>query len=385
MTKQKAKQTKKSRAGLGVRKDAPAASSRRVMTSPSGPSIIRSSSGCRIKHREFMTSIVPPTTGVTPYTGTFYCRSWLINPGLSSAFPWLAPIANQYELYRFHSLKFRFVTRSGTSTGGAVRMAFDHDAMDEDPSASDVVMSYAGATSDVVWKDQTLEVPVSRLNLGMPNGRYTRMGIHPLDDLKTYDAGKFILALSGWGGIQELGELHIEYDVELLVPQLRTGSPSGVLKTGTENRPTSSPLDLRVLAVVDRLAAAVGGSLPAEVSEQTNPVTGEIVNLIKFVAPFVGEIMTDIRGAADGSDVVPAASLSIQEDPTGTSAIAEKLGLRAQTGGGASRTLNRWLGDIKAGTVLKLARAGPYLGNTIAAALLAFKLLDKASFPKYEI
>lgn len=390
MTKQKAKQTRKSAKvpALGVRKSAPAATSRRVVTSAHGPSITRSSAGCRIKHREFVTAVVLPSTEVAPYSGTYKVWSWSVNPGLSALFPWLSPVANQYELYRFHSLKFRYVARTGTSTGGTVRMAFDHDAMDDDPPSRDVFMAYAGAVADTCWRDIDLDVPASRLNLGMPNGRYTRLGVHPIEDLKTYDAGKFLLAVTGWGTAQEIGELLVEYDVELLVPQIRSSGTSGVLKSGGANSPTSVSYDRRVIAIVDRIAPVIAGVLPAILEEKTEAGTGAIANFLKFVAPFTGLVTCDIKAGTTGVGSDPAIPvLEVSEDPSHTAVCTEKPDLsfsRPGTTLSAGQTFRRWLVDVAAGTILKLssANSNPF---PLAGALLAYQLMGKSAFSKYEL
>lgn len=384
MVKAKAKQTKKSGVPRpSVRKAAPVAYSRRVVTSPSGPSITRSSAGCRIKHREYVAPIVAKTVSVAPFTDGFEVASWPVNPGLASLFPWLSPVANQYELYRFHALKFHYVGRVGSTTGGVLRMAFDHDAMDDDPSTRDVMMSYAGASSDVLWKEQTLQIPASRLDLGMPNGRYTRMGVHAISDLKTYDCGKLLIAVTGTAVAQELGELYVEYDVELMVPQRRATTLSGVIVGGGGNVPDAVATDKRILAIVDRPILDIAGTLPATITDAVDKATGQVYNLIKFVAPFTGLFTTQLEHDESASQPVPAASL-VLESASGPATVEEAQAFR-DVNGQKSRTMNQWILDVLPGTLLKLYNGGSFPSAHIAKALLAYTLLSRSALPKYEM
>lgn len=258
-------------------------------------------------------------------------------------------------------------------------MAFDHDAMDEDPSTRDVMMSYAGATSDVVWKDQVLTVPAARLDLGMPNGRYTRMGVHAVADLKSYDCGKFLLAVSGWGTAQEIGEFYVEYDVELMVPQRRSVAATGVERSDGVNTPTGDALDKRIFAILGKAVPDILGSIPAMLEEQT-AVDGTVHNVLKFLAPFTGVITSTLRG--DVYDV-PAASLSLEAAPA--PATVTPVQAFRDAGPSSTRSFNQWLVDVPAQAVLKLSNLGAFPGSRILHAALAYSLLSKSAFAKYEL
>lgn len=330
-----------------------------------------------------MAPIIARTTTVAPYTDGFEVQAWPVNPGLASLFPWLSPVANQYELYRFHSLKFTYVGRVGSTSGGILRMAFDHDAMDEDPPTRDVMMSYAGASCDVLWRDQSISIPSARLDLGMPNGRYTRMGVHAISDLKTYDCGRLLVAYHGIAVAQELGELYVEYDVELMVPQRRAGSLTGVVRSGATHTPDAVDLDKRILAIIDRPPLDITGTLPATLSEAIDQATGQVYNLLKFVAPFAGLITAKLENTSSAAEPVPSATLSV-ETASGPVSVEEVESFR-DVAGTKTRTLGQWALDVLPGTVLKLINSSAYPSARIAQAVLAYTLLSKSALVKYEM
>lgn len=65
-----------------------------------------SEKGVRITHREYITDIV--SSG----TGQFNIRGFDINPGESSTFPYLAPLANLFEEFTIHGMIFEYVSTS---------------------------------------------------------------------------------------------------------------------------------------------------------------------------------------------------------------------------------------------------------------------------------
>jgi hypothetical protein len=62
--------------------------------------------GFHFVHREYVTDIT------SAGTGAFNLRSYDVNPGLNSVFPYLAPIASQFEEFRINGLIFEFVSTS---------------------------------------------------------------------------------------------------------------------------------------------------------------------------------------------------------------------------------------------------------------------------------
>lgn len=214
----------------------------------SRPKFIRDSSrnSVRIRHRELLASI----SG----NGLFSIQSGIaLNPGLSASFPWLSTQAQSWERYKFHALEFHYFTRTGTTTPGSVIMAPDYDSSDSSPTSEQIMSAYEDVVEDAPWKDICCKLKQEALNALGPS-RYIRTGsIPPNTDVKTYDAGNFWLAVIDGTAIP-WGKLWVEYDVELITPQLPStgggslgfqrlngGTPSsGSILTGAVTDPTTT-------------------------------------------------------------------------------------------------------------------------------------------------
>lgn len=161
----------------------------------------------RIVHKELISS-VSGSSG-------FAVSTFPINPGLSATFPWLSVQATGWEKYYFHSIRFCYYTRTGSTTTGSLTLAPDFDAADAGPTTEQIVSTYSTAVEDAPWKNITLTLDRDRINIE----KYIRLGgIGANLDIKTYDlANLYVCSVDGanvgWG------KLWVEYDVELINPQ----------------------------------------------------------------------------------------------------------------------------------------------------------------------
>lgn len=176
-----------------------------------------------IKHRE----LVADVSGSTGFAVTGYP----VNPGQGQTFPWLSVLARNFEKYRFRRLKFEFESSQPTTAQGMTMLAFDLDASDPAPTSKVQLMSYQGASRANVWEPQATSLPEQQPPL------YVRVGTQPTStDIKTYDAANLWFGTAGEASVTVIGELYVEYEVELHVPQLSTAALSlgGSLRlTGT--------------------------------------------------------------------------------------------------------------------------------------------------------
>jgi len=162
----------------------------------------------RIKHTEFLKDILGQPT--------FTNSSTPINPGVSTTFPWLSSIAQNFESYRFHLLKFRYDPTCTTVTPGSVMLAVDFDAADDPAVSKQQIMSYHNAVRSAPWDCVSYSSSKQDL-LKFGTQRYVRTdAVVPNTDIKTYDVGNFQLATILANDVDStFGELYIEYDVEL--------------------------------------------------------------------------------------------------------------------------------------------------------------------------
>ncbi len=202
---------KKEKAGVSA---VPLARSRKAVT---GKPVIRSSSKqggdgrVRIRHREYLADIVGSVA--------FASNSYSVNPGLPGTFPWLSTLAQNFESYLFHKLSFDFETQKSASTSGSLMMAIDYDASDAAPQNKQQLMAYHHAVRSAVWDECSFRGDRQDLKkFGVQ--RYVRSGSLAANlDVKTYDVGTLFVATQGEADTTAIGELYVDYDVELITPQ----------------------------------------------------------------------------------------------------------------------------------------------------------------------
>lgn len=174
----------------------------------------------RIRHREYISDIFGSVA--------FSVQTLSINPGLSSLFPWLSILAPQFESYLFRSLKFDYETQKSASTSGSFMMAVDFDAADSAPVNKQQLMSFHNAVRSAVWESCQYSSDGPDLKK-FGTQRYIRISNLAANlDVKTYDIGNLVIGTQGEADTSAIGELYVEYDVELITPQVPADIASAV-------------------------------------------------------------------------------------------------------------------------------------------------------------
>jgi len=156
-----------------------------------------------------------------------------INPGLSTMFPWLSSVAPNYESYKFKRLHFKYVPSCSTSATGVVYLTVEFDPQDSIPTSERQIASYDGAVTGSVWTRH--EYNCAARNLHKRSSYFVRNGTVPDNELQLYDVGYVIGATSGNADNSLLGKLWVEYEVELITPQLNdlaVGNSLSLFSTG---------------------------------------------------------------------------------------------------------------------------------------------------------
>lgn len=240
----KHRQRKPKQNGQQQRVAAPVATTRIVKTG--NPNVSSSGRSVRIRHREFVQDL-------TAANSSFAAYLLAINPGVTSTFPWLSSQAIRYESYLFHKLHFIYEPMVSTSTNGSLMLAVDFDAADSVPANKTAMMANQSAVRTSVWNSVTYKAREANLaKFGVQ--RYTRGNNRPTGtDVKTYDIGNLIYAWVGSPTSQTtLGELYVEYDVELFTPQIDSS-------TTVANQPSQTTV-LSFNNGVAQLVALITGS-----------------------------------------------------------------------------------------------------------------------------
>jgi len=169
----------------------------------------------RISHRELVSGSI---AGSTSFTNQI---AFTINPGLAASFPWLSPIANQYEQW-VGSVKFIYIPIASTSTAGDVIMFCDYNVYDPQPANSPAgeqqAIDHVGCSISSVWTSAQMSANTGAM---FPTGakKYIR-STNVVGDKRLYDGGKFYLFTNNCANTNTIGKLLVEYVFEFTIPQL---------------------------------------------------------------------------------------------------------------------------------------------------------------------
>lgn len=175
------------------------------------PPLFEGSEMVRIRHREYIGDISSTTS--------FSNRTYRINPS-GTLFNWLAPISQQFELYRFNGLIFEFVSTSA-------------DALNSTNTAlGNVILATNYDAGDPAWTNQQQMLSTTFSNSGKPSVNllhaiecapqemaqkwyYTRSSsVTPTNsDSRLYDVGVFQVATYGSQAAATIGQLWTTYDI----------------------------------------------------------------------------------------------------------------------------------------------------------------------------
>ena len=191
--------------------------------------------------REYVSEIYgPPLIPATTNAEPFVLQAFNINPGLEKTFPWLSQIAANFEEYELEQLCFTFkstTTESGNQTNGQVGtiiMATNYNAAAANFTEKFTMMQYAHAVSGRLTESLQAFVECDPEKLSGSRGEYVRTNpVISNQDLKTYDHGKFQIAIANCTSNlsnQSLGELWVSYTIKLRKPKFYTGRGLSISK-----------------------------------------------------------------------------------------------------------------------------------------------------------
>jgi len=183
----------------------------------------------RIQHREYLFDL-----SQGPTAGVFSNTSFAINPGVLASFPYLAPIAANFEEYRINGLVFEFIsTTSPYLAGGAMGSVVM--SMQYNPSAPLFSSKIQMENSDFAISarpDQSMVYGVE-CAMNMQNMYLVRQGTSAAP-LTATDLGIMQIAVqSPIAASTILGEVWVSYDIELMRPKAQTAGAGWLHLSGT--------------------------------------------------------------------------------------------------------------------------------------------------------
>jgi len=170
----------------------------------------------------------------------FRASMYVVNPGNTTCFPWLSGIASAYEQYRFHNLKFDYVSKcsdfnSSTMAIGSTFGNYVYDVHDS-PFLDKITMLSYGKPPEPHKPSEDYSIHINKKELhssalGEQGYRYVLRGsydqpgflanVPSISDCANYATALFNVAADGIPVANLLiGELWVNYDVEFCMPQL---------------------------------------------------------------------------------------------------------------------------------------------------------------------
>lgn len=174
--------------------------------------------GVCMRHREYI--------GDIHASANFTLNAYDINPGLSTTFPWLAGVANNYEQYMITGMIFEYKTLSADYTTAAsaalgyVAMATQYNSLQ--PVFQDKVHLENYEFANSAKPSESFIHPIEcKRALTPTDPLYVRTGpVENNADQRLYDLGKFQIATGGNSGTGVLGELWCTYEVCFFKPKM---------------------------------------------------------------------------------------------------------------------------------------------------------------------
>ena len=199
----------------------------------------------RVKKREMITTI--------PMTDTFTVTSFPINPGLNGTFPWLAPIAQNFENYKIIGMMFEFVSTSSDAIADTANLSLGQVVMATDYNSGDsnyrnIQQMLGSMFSNARKPSQSFYHAIECDPRSKPyKFHYVRTGgINVNADIRLFDYGNFQIATQGPADYTEAGQLWVTYDIELsksvMNASLGFAMPMGLFESNAQVDFTSNPL-----------------------------------------------------------------------------------------------------------------------------------------------
>jgi len=177
--------------------------------------------GVVVSHSEMVGPLISSGT-----TLTFDCHGYRLNPGVTSLFPWVSTIANNYEKYRFTMLKFHYVPICATSTAGRIGIGIDYDSTDVVPFNRQEFFSLSSHSEVAPWQNTELAIKCDN------TFRFT--GTHSVADSKLIDLGQLVAYSDQVVSTNVvLGDIYVSYVVEFIEPQQALMATQGFKNPGS--------------------------------------------------------------------------------------------------------------------------------------------------------
>lgn len=278
--------------------------------------------GVMIRHKEYVSDIYAQGLG-------FENGHFTVNPGLERTFPWLAQVAANFTEYTLHQCVFTYksaiapIGASATGQVGSIIMAAQYNVSDEPFSTKQQMLLESGACADMLTRDMIFGIECDPRKLSGDVGKYIRSGpVITQADSKTYDHAILNIATDSLPAgylNQNVGELWVEYTVELRKPRLYTGAGDAISRdiwgqmvpSGGQIPPPGNPLFPAPVGLTARANTwyrpFIGNQAMVRAQQSSiGTLLQNTTNTIVFPAGYAGHVILKLRLAADQVLAYPA-------------------------------------------------------------------------------
>jgi len=257
-------------------------------------------------------------------TSKFYIN---LNPGDLSVFPWLAIIAKGFEKFRIHKLKVHYVHTCPATEKGQYCMYFDYDSRDSAVTDMSIALQNYDRIDGASYVDKILTYKKSLESL---KSYYIQKVVTPSESWIVDETPAKLNILTADGVNNELiGNVFLDYEIELMAPSIDVGSSSTSLVVKPQNESTTG-FDLRH-ALLNSVAQAIPGvSLESTgVSLRSIPKILDAVNLqshqLGIGNSVDGITFTDTNFTLAASQGIPPQSAGTVRDWMNSGTFARQL------------------------------------------------------------
>lgn len=149
-----------------------------------------------------------------------------ISPSNAQLFPWLASIANHFEMFKINKFRVVYEPSCTSSAMGQVMLAIDYDPADASPSDWSSMSAWRGSKHGCVWSPHVMQADG---NIRRRRVYYTGTSGLPSNaqqDPRETAAGRVYCAVEGvtnngtvFAAGSTIGKLYVEYSVSFYIPQ----------------------------------------------------------------------------------------------------------------------------------------------------------------------
>jgi hypothetical protein len=170
----------------------------------------------------------------------FEAGSIELNPGLSN-FPWLSQQAAGWEKYKIRSFRVRYVpSQAVTTTAGSVYLGFDYDPDDPAPASISALSTYSSMADGRTFNSFECVGDTQLMHDGVQvklirNRPYA-------GGLRSHDAASIIYATMDMIDGTAIGQLWVDYEIDLVGRQTEPATFAKTIATFTANVGATIPV-----------------------------------------------------------------------------------------------------------------------------------------------